>query len=109
MTEETKSSVNWGMICHVAGLTIYMGILFGNIIAPLIIWLVKKGSDPSADVNGREAVNFNISFTLYGLIAGLLCYVLVGYVALPVILITHVILVIRATLKANKGETVRYP
>ena len=50
-----------------------------------------------------------ISFTLYALMAGLLCYVLIGFVFLPVVLICHIVLVIRAVLKANKGESVRYP
>ncbi len=109
MTEGGKSSVNWGMICHVAGLATYVGIPFGNVIVPLAIWLIKKDKDPNVNVNGRESLNFNISFTIYGLLAGLLCYVIIGFVALPVVLIAHVILAIQATIKANKGETVRYP
>src|ERR1700689_2058968 len=109
MTSGAKSSVNWGMMCHIAGLAMYVGIPFGNILAPLIIWLVKKDRDPNVDAQGRESLNFNISFTIYGMIAGLLCYVLIGFVALPLVLITHLILIIQATLKANKGERVRYP
>ncbi len=109
MTGEKKSSVNWGMVCHVAGLATYIGIPLGNILAPLIIWLVKKDADSFVNEQGRESLNFNISFTIYGLIAGLLCYVLIGFVALPLVLITHIVLVVQATLKANKGESVHYP
>ena len=97
------------MVCHVAGLTTYLGIPFGNIIAPLVLWLLKKNSDPVVSTEGRESLNFNISFTIYGIIAGLLCYVLIGFVVLPVVLIAHIVLVIQATLKANKGQSVRYP
>jgi len=35
---------------------------------------------------------------------GLLCYVLVGFVLLPVVLITHIVLVIQAALKAKQGR-----
>jgi len=107
--DQSKNSVNWGMVCHVAGLATYIGIPFGNIIAPLVIWLVKRDSDSDVNSQGKESLNFNISFTLYGIVAGLLCYVLIGIVLLPVVLITHIILVIQATLKANKGQPVRYP
>src|SRR5438034_80479 len=99
-----KSSINWGMVCHVAGLTIYLGIPLGNIIAPLIIWLVKRRTDPFVQEQGRESLNFNISFTIYGLLTGLLCYVVVGFILLPILLIIHIVLVVRATLRANRGE-----
>ena len=109
MTESPKTTVNWGMLCHLAGLTTYLGIPFGNIIAPLIIWMVKKDGNHDVMVEGKESLNFNISFTIYGLVAGLLCYVLVGFVLLPAILVVHVILIVRAVLRANKGESVHYP
>src|SRR5438128_637839 len=109
MTQESKTSVNWGMVCHLAGLALYVGIPFGNILVPLVIWLVKKESDPFVNAQGREALNFNISVTVYGLVAGLLCYLLIGYILLPFLLIAHIVLVIQATLKANKGGSVHYP
>ena len=109
MTDTPKDSLNWAMICHLAGLTAYVGIPFGNVIAPVIIWLLKKDSSPVVMAEGREAVNFNISFTLYALLVALTCYILVGYALLPALLIVHIVLVVRAALKANKGESVRYP
>jgi uncharacterized Tic20 family protein len=109
MTETPKNTLNWGMLCHLAGLTTYLGIPFGNILAPLIIWLVKKDDDAVVMTEGRESINFNISFTIYGLLAGLLCYVLIGFAFLPVILVVHVVLIVKAVLRANKGEPVRYP
>ena len=109
MTDSTKSSLNWGMLCHFAGLTTYIGIPFGNILAPLIIWIAKRVSDSVVREQGREALNFNISFTIYGLIAGLLCWVLVGFLLMPLFFLLHAGLVIWATLKANKGESVHYP
>jgi uncharacterized protein len=108
MLTEPRSSVNWGLVCHVSGLAGYV-VPFANLFAPLAIWLIRKDTDPAVKEAGREALNFNISFTLYGLIAGLLCYALIGYIALPLVLVTHVVLIIQATVKANKGQNVRYP
>ena len=109
MSDDSKSSINWGMLCHLAGLTTYLGIPLGNIIAPLVIWLLKKDTIPLVNEQGRESVNFNISYTLYALVAGVLCYVVVGFVVLPVVIVAHIVLAIRATMKANRGESVHYP
>jgi len=103
---EGKGQVNWGLICHVAGLSSYIGL---PVLGPLVVWLYKRKTDANADKESREAVNFNISYTLYVFIAGLLCSMLIGYALLPFILVSHLVLIIWATLKANKGESVHYP
>ena len=46
---------------------------------------------------------------LCAIAAGFLCYVLVGFVVLPVLIIVHIVLTLQAVLEANKGEGFRYP
>src|SRR3954467_3310002 len=104
MIEGKTHTVNWAMACHLGGLAAYIGIPLGNILVPLTIWLLKRKSNPKVDEAGRAAMNFNLSFTIYAVIAGLLFYILIGYLLLPIVLITHIVLVIQAILKANKGE-----
>ena len=41
---------------------------FGQIITPLIAWQTQKDRSPFLDAHGKEAVNFNMSYTLYVLI-----------------------------------------
>ncbi len=101
-----KSPVNWGLVCHVAGLSSYVGL---PIVGPLIVWLYKRKTDATADREGREAMNFNISFTIYLFIAGLLCSIMIGYALVPFILAAHLGLIVWAILKANKGESIHYP
>jgi len=38
---------------------------FGNIITPLIAWQTLKDRSPFLDEHGKEAINFNISYSLY--------------------------------------------
>jgi|TARA_B110000238_G_scaffold200797_1_gene252404 uncharacterized Tic20 family protein len=38
---------------------------FGQIITPLIAWQTLKDRSPFLDEQGKEAVNFNLSYTLY--------------------------------------------
>lgn len=45
----------------------FAGYLFplGSIITPLILWQTQKERSSFLDEHGKEAVNFNISFSLY--------------------------------------------
>jgi uncharacterized Tic20 family protein len=44
---------------------------FGNIITPLIAWQTLKDRSKYLDEQGKEAVNFNISYSLYMFIASI--------------------------------------
>ena len=41
---------------------------FGQIITPLIAWQTLKDRSPLLDEQGKEAINFNLSYTLYAFI-----------------------------------------
>lgn len=49
---------------------------FGQIITPLIAWQTLKQRSPFLDAQGKEAVNFNLSYTLY---AGIISLILGGF------------------------------
>ena len=109
MDQDEKKAVTWATLCHAAALCLYLGIPFAHIIAPLIIWLIKKDEFPLVEEQGKESLNFQISMTIYGIIAGLLCYVVIGYVLLPILIVAHITFIIIATVKTNKGKGYRYP
>ena len=54
------------------------------LLGPLVIWLIKKDL-PFIDYHGREYFNFLISYTIYGIIAGLLVIVGIGLIILPIL------------------------
>lgn len=101
------------MFAHLAALlggvvtTHFLGL--GCIIGPLIIWLVKKDSMPFVDDQAKEALNFNITVAIAALVCGLLMFILVGIVLLPLLAIAWVVFVIIASIKANEGVRYRYP
>ncbi len=86
-----------------------MIIPFGNIIGPLIIWQVKKAEFPFVDDQGKEALNFNITAALAFLVAMALTIVLIGVLLMPAVGIAWLIFTILAAIKANNGESYRYP
>lgn len=99
------------MLCHLGGLTGYLANGVGSIFVPLVLWLIKKDEMPMVDYHGKEALNFNISITIYYVftsILGLLSFG-IGFLLMPVITLFHIICVIQAAIKANGGEPYRYP
>ena len=91
-----------GMLCHLLG-------IFTWFIGPLIIWLIKKGEDPFVDSEGKEALNFQISWTLYLFVSLLLTAVAIGAILYPLIWIAGLVLMIIASVKSSKGESYKYP
>ena len=100
---------SWAMLCHLSALSLYIGIPFGNILGPLIIWLIKKDEMPYVDEQGKESLNFQLSLMIYALIASLLIFVFIGVVILAILGIMQVVLVIVAAIKVNNNEVYRYP
>lgn len=97
------------MLTHLSGLAIYTGIPFINIIAPLVIWLIKKEDHPFIDDQGKEAVNYQITLLLYTILCIALAFFCIGIFLLIALGIANVVLIIIATIKANDGIPYRYP
>jgi len=83
--------------------------LFTGFIGPLIIWLIKKDDSDFVNDQGKEALNFGISITIYYFVAALSFLVLIGIILVPAVLIFAIVNIIRGTIAANKGERFRYP
>ncbi|MBD2386054.1 DUF4870 domain-containing protein [Cylindrospermum sp. FACHB-282] len=69
----------WAMLCHFSALLAWILlcclVFFGlplylplNLLAPLTIWQFKKTQYPWIDLQGKEALNFQISLTFYTLV-----------------------------------------
>jgi len=109
--ELSKDARKWAMFCHLAGLAglLPMTPVFGSVIAPLIIWQIKKDEFEFVDEQGKEALNFQISILIYAIAAGLLCFACIGFFLLPAVYIFDMIFLLIAAVKANNGERYRYP
>jgi len=82
---------------------------FGNILGPLILWLVKRNDSAYLDRVGKEVINFQISYAIYALVASALCFVLIGFVILPILGLMWIIFMIIAAVKTGNGEEYKYP
>ena len=106
---DEKQARTWAMFCHLSALAVFLGIPFGNILGPLVIWLIKKDESAFVDDQGKEALNFQISITIYFFAALLLMFIIIGIPIMIGLGIFQLIIVIVAAVKANNGEKFRYP
>lgn len=103
-----KQARLWATVCHLAALVGYI-IPMGHVLGPLVVWLLKRNDSPFVDDQGKEALNFQLSLTIYGMIAALLVFVLIGLPLLLALMVIQVVFVIVAAVKANEGQAYRYP
>lgn len=52
IVEANPDARQWAMFAHLAALSGYVGLPFGNIIGPLVVWLMKKDQYPFVDDQG---------------------------------------------------------
>ncbi|MDD5458740.1 MAG: DUF4870 domain-containing protein, partial [Phycisphaerae bacterium] len=97
----------WAMFCHLGALAGYI-IPFGNILLPLVFWLMKKDQYPFTDNQGKEALNFQITVTIAAIVAWLSIFICIGVVLLPAVGIANIVFIIIAAIKSNAGEAYKY-
>jgi len=107
---DDKQARTWGMLCHIAAFAGFIIPLVGNIVGPLVIWLIKKEEHPFIDDQGKESLNFQITISIGGLVASILtCLAGLGIILGIAIFVFYVVFVIIAAIKASNGEQYRYP
>lgn len=102
----SSQSRNLAALSHLSAFITFVGI--PSLVGPLVMWLLNR-DDPFVEEQAKDALNFNISFLIFGVVAAFSIILLVGLVALPVVLVTWFVLVIVAAVKASNGEDYRYP
>jgi len=118
ITELTREERDWGIALHLSALAMHI-IPFGNILGPLIIWSSKRDRSAYLDQQGREVLNFHISWTV-GLILAVIMQVIAiasGIkIVIPLLILTGIgyyfgmlYFIIVAALRASDGLYFDYP
>ena len=80
--------------------------LVAPILAPLIIYLVKKNESKFVEWHARESLNFQITVVI---IIVILFITIIGILIAWVVGIISLVLVIIATIRASEGKLYKYP
>ena len=108
-TVADREARRWATICHLSALVGLLGNGIGFILAPLIIWLIKRNDHPFLNEQGKEAVNFQLSMLLAAVVSGVLTLVFIGFLLLALVVVLMVVFPIVAAMRASEGTHYRYP
>ncbi len=103
----TDSDRHFAIGMHISPIALtLLGAAPLGLIAPLVLWAVRKKHSAFDDDHGREVINFGISFFLWHVV---LAITFIGVVLWPVLWIVGIVNNIRGAMAANRGEYFRYP
>jgi len=98
-----SDSRGWAAAAHLLPL---LGVY---VLGSLFVWLIKRDEDPFVEFHSREALNFQLSMLIYGLVSVLLIIVFVGILLIFAIGVFSFVMATIAGIKAANGELYRYP
>jgi len=103
----TKDERNVAMLAHLCG---FAGLIvpLGNIVAPLIIWLLYREKSAFISDQALEALNFNITIILAGIACGVLIFVGIGILLGVALGIVWIIGTVLAAVRASEGQRYRH-
>jgi uncharacterized Tic20 family protein len=105
---QTPEQKQTGMFLHLSQLLNFI-VPFGGVIAPIVIWQMKKDEIPALDAHGKMIVNWMLSGLIYSIVSFILAFVLIGFIGFIALAIMGVVFPIIGGIKANNGEFWEYP
>lgn len=105
----TKQEQQWAMFAHLSTLIAFLGLFLANIVAPLVIWQLKKNDMPFVAQEAKEALNFQITMSIAIALCIPLCFVFIGFLLIPLVAVWDMVFTIIAAVKAGEGVSYRYP
>ena len=104
MTAEEKT---WGGAAHWSALVASLVAL--AFLGPLIVLLVKGNESPYVRAQAVESLNFQITMAIAGIVSFILCFVLIGFILLPIVGIWWLVFTILGSVRSSNGEDVPLP
>lgn len=91
------------------GLLLFILCIVTGFIGPLILWLMKKDGSRYINEEGKEVLNWCITFVLAYIVSVILMFVVIGIFLMFALLIVHLVFNIMGAIAASKGNYYRYP
>jgi uncharacterized Tic20 family protein len=107
-SEVTPDERTWAMLAHLSALLGFL-IPFGNAIAPLILWRVRRGRSAFVSDQALESLNFNVTVVIAALVCYLLTRVLIGILLFVLVALYWLAMTVIAAVRAGEGIRYRHP
>ena len=115
LSQENKTSTKapldinqYCLIIHLSQLSNFV-IPLAGIVFPIVLWQIKKHESELINTHGKNVTNWIITSSIFYIIFGLLCFVLIGIPLLFALCIASVVFTIMGGIKANDGVVWKYP
>ena len=106
----TRWERNWAMTAHLSALSLYLGLLFANLLLPYLIWRWKRSQTEFVAAHALAALNFQITLTVAGLVTTLLAiFIPLFWAAVIVVFTGNIIYIGMAADRAREGRSIHYP
>ena len=106
---QTAEEKQMGLFLHLSQLANIL-IPPAGIIAPIVIWQIKKDQMPALDAHGKMVTNWIISSLIYWVVSVFLLFVfLIGVLPMLGLMVAGIVFPIIGAVKANNGEFWEYP
>ena len=93
---------------NIATVTHLGGTIF-SFIPGLLVWALKKDDSAYIADQAKEALNFQITMLIAQFVAGILVWILIGFILIPLVWLLNIVFCIIAAISSSKGEQYRYP
>lgn len=99
---QSGEDTTWAVLAHLSYFVL-------GLIAPLVIYLVKKDSSPFVRQQAAEALNFHLTLTIAFVVSAILVIVLIGLLLLVAVFLVGAVFAVLAAIAAGRGQPYRYP
>jgi len=106
--DEYKAAKVKAMLIHLSQFFSYF-IPLGGIIAPILLWQIKKTESPHIDRNGRIVANWLFTYLILFVCFIILSFLLVGIPLLILLIVLGIVFPVIGAIKANDGDAWVYP
>ena len=103
----SPDELTWGGAAHwSAFVAAFVALAF---LGPLVVLLVKGNESAYVRRQAVESLNFQISILVYGIVSFVLCFILIGFLLLPIVGLMWLVFTIIGSVRSARGEEYHYP
>ncbi|GAA4429713.1 MULTISPECIES: DUF4870 domain-containing protein [Bremerella] len=102
MEEPSQDDRNIALLCHILG-------FFTWIVGPVVLWLLMKEKSSFIDFHGKQAINFQITLSIFYIGSGVLFCVYIGILTFLATFVLQIVFTVLACMKAYEGDYYNIP